>query len=199
MLKEVHKHYPNISFTLTTINNIHIQQALISGEADFGIMLNPQTSRELQVRAFAEMNMGIVVPTGHPLASRSAVRFSQCLDYPFILPSAPLMISEPVEALVNISGNEVKEVAVSNNIHMIRTLIKEQMGIGILCRLDILDEIESGQLAFCAANRSAASLSPGAVRLARPPAFPRRLDDVEPAGDALQSVVRDRAGTKIIH
>ncbi|VEB08319.1 LysR family transcriptional regulator [Klebsiella pneumoniae] len=24
-------------------------------------MLNPQTSRELQVRAFAEMNMGIVV------------------------------------------------------------------------------------------------------------------------------------------
>ncbi len=108
MLKEVHKHYPNISFTLTTINNIHIQQALISGEADFGIMLNPQTSRELQVRAFAEMNMGIVVPTGHPLASRSAVRFSQCLDYPFILPSAPLMISEPVEALVNISGNEVR-------------------------------------------------------------------------------------------
>ncbi len=76
MLKEVHKHYPNISFTLTTINNIHIQQALISGKADFGIMLNPQTSRELQVRAFAEMNMGIVVPTGHPLASRSAVRFS---------------------------------------------------------------------------------------------------------------------------
>lgn len=148
MLKEVHKHYPNISFTLTTINNIHIQQALISGEADFGIMLNPQTSRELQVRAFAEMNMGIVVPTGHPLASRSAVRFSQCIDYPFILPSAPLMISEPVEALVNISGNKVKEVAVSNNIHMIRTLIKEQMGIGILCRLDILDEIESGQLAF---------------------------------------------------
>ncbi len=75
MLKEVHKHYPNISFTLTTINNIHIQQALISGEADFGIMLNPQTSRELQVRAFAEMNMGIVVPTAirWPAAARCAL------------------------------------------------------------------------------------------------------------------------------
>ncbi len=42
MLKEVHNHYPNISFTLTTMNNINIQQALISGEADFGIMLNPK-------------------------------------------------------------------------------------------------------------------------------------------------------------
>ncbi len=108
------------------------------------------------------------------------------------------MISEPVEALVNISGNEVKEVAVSNNIHMIRTLIKEQMGIGILCRLDILDEIESGQLAFVpltdpqqAFHRRCAS---------RPPAsFPCRLDDAEPAGDALQPTVKCRAGTKIIH
>lgn len=146
------------------------------------------------------MNMGIVVPTGHPLASRSAVRFSQCLDYPFILPSAPLMISEPVEALVNISGNEVKEVAVSNNIHMIRTLIKEQMGIGILCRLDILDEIESGQLAFVPlTDPQLKPFTAGAVRLARPPAFPCRLDDAEPAGDALQPAVKCRAGTKIIH
>ena len=63
-------------------------------------------------------------------------------------PGQAFLKPRTVEALVNISGNEVKEVAVSNNIHMIRTLIKEQMGIGILCRLDILDEIESGQLAF---------------------------------------------------
>ncbi|NHL56389.1 LysR family transcriptional regulator substrate-binding protein, partial [Staphylococcus aureus] len=129
--------FPTLSVTWTTHNTIHSPQALVPGEAECGSRLNPQTSRELQVRAFAEMNMGIVVPTGHPLASRSAVRFSQCLDYPFILPSAPLMISEPVEALVNISGNEVKEVAVSNNITSIRPLIKEQMGIGILCRRDI--------------------------------------------------------------
>ncbi len=148
MLKKVHLEYPNISFTLTTMNNVDIQQALMSGDADFGIMLNPQTSRELQVRAFAEINLGIVVPKDHPLAARSGVRFNQCLEYPFIIPSAPLMLSEPVEALVNINGGMVNEVAVSNNIHMIRSLIKEQIGIGILCWLDIMDEVISGELAF---------------------------------------------------
>ncbi|MFS2222815.1 LysR family transcriptional regulator [Pantoea sp. B65] len=148
MLKKVHDEYPNISFTLTTMNNIDIQQALISGEADFGIMLNPQTSKELQVRAFAEINIGIVVPKGHPLEGRSGVRFNQCIEYPFIIPSPPLMLCEPVDALVNINGAMIKEVAVSNNIHMIRSLIKEQIGIGVLCRLDILDEILSDQLAF---------------------------------------------------
>lgn len=148
MLKKVHLEYPNISFTLTTMNNVDIQQALISGDADFGIMLNPQTSRELQVRAFAEINLGIVVPTDHPLAGRSGVRFNQCLEYPFIIPSAPLMLSEPVEALVNINGGMVNEVAVSNNIHMIRSLIKQQIGIGILCWLDIMDEVIAEELAF---------------------------------------------------
>ncbi|MGB8666041.1 MAG: LysR family transcriptional regulator [Serratia inhibens] len=148
MLKKVHQEYPNISFTLTTMNNIDIQQALISGDADFGIMLNPQSSKELQVRAFAEINLGIVVPKGHPLAGRRGVRFNQCLEYPFIIPSAPLMLSEPVEALININGGSVNEVAVSNNIHMIRSLIKEKIGIGILCWLDIMDEVLADELLF---------------------------------------------------
>lgn len=148
MLKKVHQDYPNISFTLTTMNNIDIQQALISGDADFGIMLNPQSSKELMVQAFAEINLGIVVPKGHPLEGRSGVRFNQCLEYPFIIPSAPLMLYGPVEALLNNNGGMVKEVAVSNNIHMIRSLIKEKIGIGILCWLDIMDEVDREELAF---------------------------------------------------
>ena len=148
MLRQVHLDFPNISFTLTTMNNIDIRQALVSGEADFGIMLNPQTSRELQVRAFAEIELGIVVPEGHPLSGRAGVRFNQCLEYPFILPAAPLMLAEPVQALLNINGDLISPVAVSNNIHMIRSLIKENMGIGILCRLDIMDEVENEELQF---------------------------------------------------
>ncbi|VTN10145.1 Uncharacterised protein [Raoultella terrigena] len=37
MLRKVHLDYPNISFTLTTMNNVDIQQALMSGDADFGL------------------------------------------------------------------------------------------------------------------------------------------------------------------
>ncbi|WP_315710911.1 LysR family transcriptional regulator [Brenneria uluponensis] len=148
MLKKIHLEYPNVSFTLTTMNNIDIQQALISGDVDFGIMLNPQSSKALQVQSFAEINLGIVVPQGHPLAGRDRIRFNQCLDYPFIIPSAPLMLAEPVQALLNINGGSVNEVGISNNIHMIRSLIKEQIGIGILCWLDIMDEVQRGELMF---------------------------------------------------
>lgn len=148
MFKEVYKYYFNIFFILIIINNIYIQQVLIFGEVDFGIMFNFQIFCELQVWVFVEMNMGIVVFIGYLLVSCSVVCFSQCFDYFFILLFVLLMISELVEVLVNISGNEVKEVVVLNNIYMICILIKEQMGIGILCWLDIFDEIEFGQLVF---------------------------------------------------
>jgi len=148
MLRKIHLEYPNVTFTLTTMNNVDIQQALISGDADFGIMLNPQSAKGLLVQSFAEINLGIVAPKDHPLASRTQVRFNQCLEYPFIIPSEPLMLAEPVQALLNINGGNINEVAVSNNIHMIRSLIKEQVGIGILCHLDIMDEIQSDELAF---------------------------------------------------
>jgi len=42
----------------------------------------------------------------------------------------------------------INEVAVSNNIHMIRSLIKEKIGIGILCWLDIMDEVQGDELEF---------------------------------------------------
>ncbi len=100
------------------------------------------------MQAFAEINLGIVVPKGHPLEGKRGVRFNQCLEYPFIIPSAPLMLYGPVEALLNNNGGMVKEVAVSNNIHMIRSLIKEKIGIGILCWLDIMDEVDRDELAF---------------------------------------------------
>ena len=90
--KEVHKHYPNISFTLTTINNIHIQQALISGEGGFRHHAqSPEPPVELQVRAFAEMNIpGSLVPPGHPLDKpQRRCALISASDYPFIIPSAP--------------------------------------------------------------------------------------------------------------
>lgn len=148
ILKRIHTDYPNISFTLTTMSNVDIAQGLISGEADFGIMLNPQSSRDLVVKAFADIHLGIVVPAGHPLSTRKSIRFNHCAEYPFIVPAAPLMLAEPLEALVNTSGMTLLEVGRTNNIHMLRSLIKNEIGISLMCWLDVLDEVQSGELVF---------------------------------------------------
>ncbi|KAB8312394.1 LysR family transcriptional regulator [Erwinia endophytica] len=148
LLQNIRQEYPGISFTLTTMSNIHIASALISGDVDFGIMLNPHSSRELLVKSFADLRLGIVVNSEHPLANMTSIRFSQCESWPFIIPSAPLMLAEPLEALINASRIVLNEAARTNNIHMLRSLVRDNVGISIMCWLDIVDEHRRGELQF---------------------------------------------------
>lgn len=148
ILQNIRKAYPGISFTLTTMSNIHIAQALTVGDADFGIMLNPHSSRELLVKSFIDLRLGIVVSRQHPLAALQSIRFSHCEPWPFIVPAAPLMLADPLEALVNSSGITLKEVGRTNNIHMLRSLVRDDVGISLMCWLDIIDEYRRGELKF---------------------------------------------------
>lgn len=148
VLQRIRQNYPGISFTLTTMSNIHIGKALIAGEADFGIMLNPQSSRELLVKSFSDLRLGIVVSSQHPLAKLESIRFSHCEPWPFIVPASPLMLADPLEALVNSSGVTLNEVGRTNNIHMLRSLVRDNVGISLMCWLDIIDEYRRGELKF---------------------------------------------------
>ncbi|MDF7649542.1 LysR family transcriptional regulator [Pantoea sp. Acro-805] len=148
ILQRIREEYPGISFTLTTMSNIHIANALTAGDADFGIMLNPQSSRELLVKSFADLRLGIVVSSQHPLAKLESIRFSHCESWPFIVPAAPLMLADPLEALVNSSGIRLNEVGRTNNIHMLRSLVRDGVGISLMCWLDIVDEYRRGELKF---------------------------------------------------
>ncbi|KNC05939.1 LysR family transcriptional regulator [Pantoea sp. RIT-PI-b] len=148
ILQRIRADYPGISFTLTTMSNIHIANALTAGDADFGIMLNPQSSRELLVKSFADLRLGIVVSSQHPLANLESIRFSHCESWPFIVPAAPLMLADPLDALVNSSGIKINEVARTNNIHMLRSLVRDDVGISLMCWLDIVDEYRRGELKF---------------------------------------------------
>lgn len=148
ILQRIREAYPGISFTLTTMSNIHIANALTAGDADFGIMLNPQSSRELLVKSFADLRLGIVVSSQHPLAKLESIRFSHCESWPFIVPAAPLMLADPLEALVNSSGIRLNEVGRTNNIHMLRSLVRDGVGISLMCWLDIVDEYRRGELKF---------------------------------------------------
>lgn len=148
VLQRIRQEYPGISFTLTTMSNIHIGKALIAGDADFGIMLNPQSSRELLVKSFSDLRLGIVVSSQHPLAQLESIRFSHCESWPFIVPASPLMLADPLEALVNNSGITLNEVGRTNNIHMLRSLVRDNVGISLMCWLDIIDEYRRGELKF---------------------------------------------------
>ena len=151
-IRRMREDYPGIGFTLNVRDNVDVMAAVVDGEADFGLVLNPQTTRDVRVQAHADIHLGFVTLPDHAFASASSLRFNACVDHPLITPAAPLAIHDQLRALLAASQVEAHVVAASDNIQMIKSLALEGAGAAILSRLDVLEEVARGELAFTRIN-----------------------------------------------
>lgn len=147
-IRTIQDRYPGITVGVKVLENDQVRKAVASGEVDFGILFDPQSYRDLTVRAFVEVVLGFVTPVGHPLSTQRDARFSACTGSPLIVPAEPLAVSQQIAVLEGATAMEVDHKATSDNIQMITSLVQEGVGIGILSSLDVIAEVRAGQLAF---------------------------------------------------
>ncbi|SFF86171.1 DNA-binding transcriptional regulator, LysR family [Novosphingobium sp. CF614] len=147
-IRAIQSRYPGITVSVKVLENDAVRKAVASGEVDFGILFEPQSYRDLTVRAFVEVVLGFVTPAGHPLGDRREARFSACTGSPLILPAEPLAVCQQVAVLEGTTGMELDRKVSSDNIQMITSLILEGVGIGVLTSLDVITEIRAGLLSF---------------------------------------------------
>lgn len=140
--------YPGITMGVKVLENDAVRRAVASGEVDFGILFEPQSYRDLTVRAFTEVVLGFVTPPGHPLGTQSEARFSACIGSPLIVPCEPLAVHQQIAVLEGATGLEVDRKVSSDNIQMITSLVLEGVGIGVLTSLDVITEARAGMLRF---------------------------------------------------
>ncbi|MCJ2183467.1 LysR family transcriptional regulator [Novosphingobium sp. 1949] len=145
---DIQERYPGITVGLRVLDNDAVRRAIIQGEVDFGIMFDPQSFRDLNVRAFVEVVLGFLTPPGHPFGARKEARFSACVGEPVIAPVEPLAVGQQVSVLEAATNVPVRRKVTSDNIQAIASLVMEGAGIGILTSLDVLTEVQSGALQF---------------------------------------------------
>jgi DNA-binding transcriptional LysR family regulator len=148
VIQSIQQRYPGISIDLQVLGSEAIRTFITNGDVDFGICFEPQSIRDLTVRAFADVPLGFVTLPGHPISQQRHARFSACLGEPMILPAKPLAVFQRVAVLEGISQLPLDRKVTSNNIQMITSLILQGVGIGILTSLDVASEVEAGLLAF---------------------------------------------------
>lgn len=149
-IKRVHDAFPGISIELKVLENLRVRDAVAAGQVDFGIYLEPETYRDLVVRTHAAAVLGLVTLPDHPLAGQQACRFSACLGYRLVIPAEPLALCQQVRVLEGATGAVMDVAASSDNIHMIKSLVREGVGVGLLTSLDVASEVRAGTLAFVA-------------------------------------------------
>lgn len=147
-IRAIQTRYPGITVGVRVLENDEVRKAVTRGEVDFGILFEPQSYRDLTVRAFVDVVLGFVTPVGHPLGQLREARFSACTGSPLILPAEPLAVCQQIAVLEGATGMELERKATSDNIQLITSLVQEGVGIGILTSLDVINEVRAGQLSF---------------------------------------------------
>ncbi len=98
IVREAPAEFPGVSFTLKVLDNVDVGRVLAQGDVDFGIVLAPQSSRDLMVRAHLDVVLGFAT-LPDPIAARPRQRFSACAPYPIVAPHEPLARRQQVRAL----------------------------------------------------------------------------------------------------
>ena len=132
-----------------TVDNSHaISQLIQQSEIDFGLVLDPAGQSGLDVLAFAELEMGIVMAPDHPLSQCEALSLSQLSEERHIMPGDSLVVHERVDALYRKQGMAPDNIIACNDIRLIRSLIAQGTGVCVLSLLDVMTEVQEQQLCF---------------------------------------------------
>lgn len=132
-----------------TVDNSHaISQMIRQSAIDFGLILDPAGQSGLDVLAFAELEMGIVMAPSHPLSKQGSLSLSQLSTERHIIPGDSLVVHERVAALYRKQGMAPDNSIACNDIRLIRSLVAQGTGVCVLSLLDVMTEVQEKQLCF---------------------------------------------------
>ncbi|WP_455926474.1 LysR family transcriptional regulator [Pseudomonas putida] len=140
--------YPGLTFGMKVADNQKVAQMITAAEVDFGFMLDASDSAELSISASTPIKMGIAMPVSHPLAARQSLRLSETQGETVIFPAEPLVVHKHVRTLHDQLHLDVRQRVACNDLRMMRSLIRQGVGVGMLSWLDVASEVAEGTIAF---------------------------------------------------
>ncbi|SES02249.1 DNA-binding transcriptional regulator, LysR family [Gracilibacillus ureilyticus] len=155
LLAGLHEKYPNVHIKTIVKNTPIILHQLKNYELDFGLVADRNiTDPDIIVKPLIEDELGLVMPIGHPLAHHKLINKEIFKYQNWILrekdSSSRIMIDEwaveqdiELKAFLELGATEAIKKAVQSNI-----------GISILSRLSVKDEIDNKKLVYKELNSS---------------------------------------------
>ena len=137
--------FPNVELLVERIYGAKVVQAVMENQADFGFTQLPVEERKLQIVKIHSDEIQLIVPAGHPLASRRSVSCQDIVAHPLLMPKSGNTRSrlnawmEMVEDLIHISME-------LDSTEMIKRFVMAGLGISFVAASHSREEVESGRL-----------------------------------------------------
>lgn len=148
ILSDVTKRHPRVEFRLQTLDFKAIWQAVSRNDVDFGISLAGKSSRQVRIVSTLQAAIGFVVRPDHPLAQREDARLNHATGSKLILPDSTLAVGAAIQDGLAQHNLNLNPTFTSNRIASIKALIRSGLGVGMLTRMDVMNEVKAGELCF---------------------------------------------------
>ncbi len=150
LIGRFNKKYPHLSLKLTIADSSEIEDRVLAGQLEIGVIGSKSSSANLLCQKLWEDELVLAVPIRHPWARRKAVSLQELRKTPFILREEGSGTLKILEAYLRESGEDGTSVfdvsARFGSSTAVKEGIKSGLGLSILSARAIDTEVKAGLL-----------------------------------------------------
>src|SRR5690625_3893486 len=151
LIKNFHHEYPNVKLTIHSGHTHHVLDMLLNYEVPLGIVRSV-SHPDIKTVQLVDDELVLATYPGHPFSKKGTLFLEEIVNEPLILFNRGTMdwsiINNAFQKL-NIKPNVILE---ADNIELVKQMVKKKMGMGILPRSSIDDELIIGNLCVVEIN-----------------------------------------------
>jgi DNA-binding transcriptional LysR family regulator len=189
LLKHLRRAHPQLDVRLTVATAGQSVQQIREGRVDAGLLTLPVEGADLvTVPVLREELLFVATPT-HPLARRRRVATRDLAGQPFVLFEPGSATRRVIDRFFAAERVEPKIVMETENVEIIKAMVKTGLGIGIVPYQAVGREVRAGQF-FCARIEGHALVRETGWVYARANRIPRMIHELLSAFESIKSRLR---------
>lgn len=146
LLKEFKRHHPNVEVKVTPASTPRLVRQLRTGAADLGLVTLPVEDPALVVEPAMQEELLLVMSPQHPLARKRHIVPKDLARQPFVLFEAGSNSRRTIEEFFSRQQISPKVVTETENVEIIKALVRIRLGISIIPYQAMAREVGAGQL-----------------------------------------------------
>ncbi len=137
---------PGIRIELEEQNSADIVMAVLDGRADFGIFADRTAAHGLHLMNYRSDRLVLVVPNGHALQRRKAVKFADVVDDDFVCLSSATSLSRRLHEETELLGRRLRVRIQVRSFDAMCLMVANGMGVAVLPEAAIQPHLQSMHL-----------------------------------------------------
>ncbi len=144
--QEFARRQPNAKLEVEYLRPEKVYSAVLTDEADLGLVSYPESSREITVIPWRREEMVLAASPYHPLAAKNVITPAELNGVDFIGFDEELPIRREVDRFFREHQIEVNQMFHFDNLQMIKEAVAHRVGVSIMPARAMLEEMGQGRL-----------------------------------------------------